>query len=125
MASSNESALADFIANEIDAKGTLSEKYNPEDIITHVLVDFETAILTKILLSDSSNNSISSVFQDQVVHYINNLIENQSPLIYLASEIWSLYLVELKSIFQNITNLGSSINAMTHDTCVCPSSTTI
>ena len=76
-------------------------------------------------IKDSSDNSISGVFENQVVDYINNLIENQSPLIYLASEIWSLYLVELKSIFQNITNLGSSINAMTHDTCVCPSSTTI
>jgi hypothetical protein len=76
-------------------------------------------------IKDSSNNSISGIFQDQVVHYINNLIENQSPLIYLASEIWSLYLVELKSIFQNITNLGSSINAMTHDTSVCFSTTTI
>jgi len=75
MASSNESALADFIANEIDAKGTLSEKYNPEEIITHVLVDFETALLTKILLSDSSNNSILEDVKEVAIDIVEDVID--------------------------------------------------
>ena len=75
MASSNESALAYFIANEIDSKGEHSKEYKPEEIITHVLVDFETALLTKILLSDSSNNSILEDTKEIAIDIIEDIID--------------------------------------------------